>query len=307
MPKIFTPKGKVKSQSYSFKREIIFVGRSTESDLQIKDGAVSRKHFKIYRLGKKIYVEDLVTKNGTFINGERMAPWKGFEVSEEDTISIANTEFQLSAEDDILHIKAFGVKDATARFPEADPKKKKKPFKERRFLSRKNLELIWEVTELLRQSMGIEEILGKISGLILDSLPRIDTVVIPLYDQQEEEIKETVSRSRQEKDKEEVRYSRSVVNRVLKEGKAVRMSNTEYEPPEDLSDSIIELKIRSILCVPLISNEETFGAIYVDSRGAYGFRKDDLLLLNSLSGPVAVAVEKTVLASRLQGTAARSD
>ena len=33
-----------------------------------------------------------------------------------------------------------------------------------------------------------------------------------------------------------------------------------------------------------------------------GFREDDLLLLESLSGPVAVAVEKATLASRLKGS-----
>jgi hypothetical protein len=41
------------------------------------------------------------------------------------------------------------------------------------------------------------------------------------------------------------------------------------------------------------------GVIYVDSlTGPYGFRKEDLLLLKTLSGPVAVAIEKAALASQ---------
>jgi hypothetical protein len=46
----------------------------------------------------------------------------------------------------------------------------------------------------------------------------------------------------------------------------------------------------------MISNSEMRGVIYVDSRRApYGFRKEDLMLLNTLSGPVAVSIEKAIL------------
>jgi transcriptional regulator with GAF, ATPase, and Fis domain len=160
--------------------------------------------------------------------------------------------------------------------------------------------LIWEVTELLRQSISIDEVLEKVLKHIMTSLPRIDTGVILLYDQRKEEIVGNFSTERFENVMEEVPYSKTIVDRVIKSGKAIRMSDTKYEAAEDISDSINDLNIKSIMCVPLISNEEILGVIYVDSRGVYGFRKDDLLLLNSLSGPIAVAVEKAVLASELE-------
>jgi GAF domain-containing protein len=44
--------------------------------------------------------------------------------------------------------------------------------------------------------------------------------------------------------------------------------------------------------VPIISASETLGAIYMDSlRSAYGFRKDDMMLLNSVSGYLAAVIE----------------
>jgi hypothetical protein len=53
----------------------------------------------------------------------------------------------------------------------------------------------------------------------------------------------------------------------------------------------------------MISSSEILGAIYVDSiRGPFGFRNDDLLMLEGLSGPVAVTVEKSILAARLEGS-----
>ena len=78
------------------------------------------------------------------------------------------------------------------------------------------------------------------------------------------------------------------------------MSNTTYEDPDSLSDSMSTLQLGSIMCVPMISNSQIRGVIYVDSfREAYGFRKEDLLLLNTLSGPLAVAIEKAMLTSQL--------
>ena len=94
---------------------------------------------------------------------------------------------------------------------------------------------------------------------------------------------------------------RGIVDRVIKDGKAIRMSNTKYEASKDISDSITDLKIKSVMCVPLISNEEILGAIYVDARE--GFTDSErmiCLLLNSLSGPIAVAVEKAILTSELE-------
>ncbi len=297
MLKLIVTKGKMKGQSFSFGDEVVFVGRSYKNDLQITDSAISRTHLRIYKVGKKIYVEDLISKNGTFINGERIDPWKGRIVSERDTISIANTELRLDLRPGG---KALRAKDATSRHPGDDSKKRKKAADERRSFPRKSLELIWGVTELLRQSISTDEMLEKVTEYIMESLPRIDTAVILLLDKQNGEIGKTFFSSKQAQEKDEIHYSRSIVNRVLKNSKAIRMSNTKYEPPENLSDSIIRLKIRSIMCVPLISNTVMLGAIYVYSRGAYGFRKDDLLLLNSLSGPIAVAVDKAMLAARLE-------
>ncbi|MDR3128095.1 MAG: FHA domain-containing protein [Bifidobacteriaceae bacterium] len=50
----------------------ITVGRSGDNDIVLKDDFVSAKHLKVYRDGKKIYLEDLSSTNGTFIKGKRV-------------------------------------------------------------------------------------------------------------------------------------------------------------------------------------------------------------------------------------------
>ena len=299
MPKLIVTKGPMKGKILFFAGDVVFAGRSSDNDIQLEGREISRKHFKFVKKAKKLYIEDLKSRNGTRLNGEPIVPGREFVINEDDKLSIANSEFVLTGLSEDKDLSQHVSPDQQT--PEAgDFEDETKSYKERRSLDRKNLELIWEVTELLRQSMGINEVLEKVLKQIMNSLPRIDTAAILLYDMRKEEIVETFASERFESVMEEVHFSQSIVDRVIKEGKAVRMSNTKYEASKDISDSITDLKIKSVMCVPLISNEEVLGAIYVDARGVYGFRKDDLLLLNSLSGPIAVAIEKAMLASELE-------
>ncbi len=297
MPKLIVTKGPMKDKVFFFKEEVVFVGRSSDNDITLEGREISRKHFKFVKKGKRLYVEDLRSRNGTRLNGEVIVPGREFVLKENDILSIGNSEFHING---LLEKKPSPEKDSPDKGFEIDTGGETKPLKERRSLDRKNLELIWEITELLRKSMSIKEVLERVMRHIMDYLPRIDTAAIILYNKKKDKIVETFSTERFESVMEEVIFSESIAERVMRDGKAVRMSNTKYEKSEDLSKSIIDLKIKSVMCVPMISNEEVFGAIYVDARGVYGFRKDDLLLLNSVSGPVAVAVEKAMLASKLE-------
>ena len=89
--KLCVMKGPAKGHKFDVREKTLFVGRSSRNDIQIKDTKVSRKHLKIFRIGKTLFVEDLMSSNGTLINGEILAAGEAFEVDDGDTISIGNT------------------------------------------------------------------------------------------------------------------------------------------------------------------------------------------------------------------------
>jgi pSer/pThr/pTyr-binding forkhead associated (FHA) protein len=293
MPKLRVIEGSYQGQSFDLTGNTVFIGRSSRNDIQIKDTAISRKQIKIFLVGGKYFVEDLKSTNGTLINGGLITPGEGFEVGEGDIISMGNTVMQLC---ELPKTRVLPPRHPVAQESAFPEKQIEKASQDRRSRTPRNLELVLKVSELLKESLTIEEFLEKVLGYFFEALPRIDRAAIFLFDTQERQIEKVIGRSRDDQEGGRINYNNAVVDRVMSDGKAIRMSNTAYEPEAGLGGDESAAMIKSVLCVPMIINTQICGAIYVDShRVPYGFRRDDLLLLNSLSGSVAVAIENAQL------------
>lgn len=93
-----------------------------------------------------------------------------------------------------------------------------------------------------------------------------------------------------------VQYSRGVASRVLSGG---RPEYIQLDMPGEiiLSQSVVNLGLRTLMCAPLTSNGEAIGALYVDSRSGDGreFDSADLRLFTALADQVAIAIENARL------------
>jgi pSer/pThr/pTyr-binding forkhead associated (FHA) protein len=56
--------------AFLLQSEEITVGRSTENDIIIQEIDISRRHFKLTWQGKRFHVEDMGSRNGTFLNND---------------------------------------------------------------------------------------------------------------------------------------------------------------------------------------------------------------------------------------------
>jgi hypothetical protein len=146
------------------------------------------------------------------------------------------------------------------------------------------------------QSLDINEICEKIMETLFSYFKRIDSGVILLIDHESGQLKKTIARSRKKEKGIEFNYSRTIVNRVIRDCKAVIMADTSEEDDRDLSESIEMMQIKSVMCVPLISTSQIQGVVYVHAVNVpQGFRKEDLFLLTGLSSPAALAIENALL------------
>jgi PAS domain S-box-containing protein len=294
MSRLFVLNGLEKGAIHDIKEEVIFLGRSPDNHIQIKEKHISRRHLKIVRKGDKYFIEDLRSTNGTYIRDKQIIPGKVFEVKEGVPIGVGNIFFSLGREykRDVASLQKF-VDPASPLNDTAEMDRPK--------TSMRNLELIYSVSKILMQSLDLNELFEKILDHIFDLLKRIDRGAILLIDSRSGKITRVIARTNDDAKYAARPYSRTVVNKVVNEGKAVMMSNTMREDKDDRSQSMEIMKIKSVMCVPLISKSKIRGAIYVDSVSKpYGFRKEDLSLLSALSSPAAIAIENATIYSNLE-------
>ncbi|QDG51882.1 GGDEF domain-containing protein [Persicimonas caeni] len=74
---------------YKVDQNNITMGRSPKVDLQLNDVGVSRQHARIVHHGDDVFVEDLQSANGTYINGRRVT--SEYQLQDGDKITLGTT------------------------------------------------------------------------------------------------------------------------------------------------------------------------------------------------------------------------
>jgi pSer/pThr/pTyr-binding forkhead associated (FHA) protein len=295
MPSLVVINGPLQDQVFDLgSKEIFFCGRSPKmNDIALLEIAVSRKHFKIFKIGRDFFIEDLNSKHGTMVNGEPISPGEGFQINEGDLISVGNTVMQLA---DVGGRGSQLKPLPPTEYITEEASLEVEPRKERR--SAKELELVFNVSELLKTQKDINAFFKAFLNLVLEALPRIDNASVFLAQGTDPKAKmlEIVADSHE---KTVSRYKKEILKRVANEKKTIRMSNTDFELPQSYIEKGDTLEIKSAMGVPIISVTDLLGAIYIESIKPYGFRKKDQFLLNSLVGPIAVAIEKNRLDGKI--------
>ncbi len=291
MTTLYIIDGHDKRQTIEFGGDSLLLGRSPDSDIQIKDHFVSRKHLRISRKGSRIFIKDLNSRNGTFVNGEPINPGIEVELPEGVPVVMGMTVlcFGKGCAEEIQGF--LGSIDVAG----LEPEEMEGLAEDRPLTAQKNMELMIRVSDLLTRSTDIRETLKEILNCIFELLVRIDRAAIILLDSEKAKIKEVIYRMREGVDDQ--RFSTEVLEHVMQLKEAFMISDADTQQGEDVPDTLKLLNIKSVMCVPLLNRAKLVGVLYVDSiKKPYGFRGEDLHLLSAVSSPVALAIENTLFA-----------
>ncbi len=72
MPQLHTIEGPHVGGVIALDRESAILGRHPECDIVLDSGAVSRQHARIQRVDDRFYIEDMQSRNGTYVNGRQI-------------------------------------------------------------------------------------------------------------------------------------------------------------------------------------------------------------------------------------------
>lgn len=278
----------------------------SEKFLCIPDHTVSRRHARVRRRGDVYFVEDLHSFNGTFVMGKRIKPgvWHPLRDGEEFSVASAQIVFHslmLPARDNVPTIitKAVDAADVT-RFLGETPEPAEGDVQR---VVRK-LHAMAQVSIALGVVKDRDTLIEKIMNFIFDLFPLAERAFILLKKSEGEAPVPVAARWRDgtSEDPEQVRLSRTLVAEVLGKKHSILSVDTLSDRYFGAQHSIISQAIRSVMCVPLLLEDECLGLIQVDtSSDPYAFKEQDLEMLTGVCAEAAVALKNFQLYSDIEG------
>lgn len=289
----------------------VVIGRDPQDSLAsdkflcIPEHTVSRRHARIRRRGDTYFVEDLHSFNGTFVLGERLKPgaWHPLGDGDELTVSSAQIVFHSLVEpmrDSTPTIIAKAV-DATelTRMMEATPT----PAQGDMQRTVQKLHAMAQVSIALGAVKDRPTLIEKIMNFIFDLFPLAERAFILLRPADGEEPVPVAARRRDGtiEDPAQVKLSRTIVGEVINKKQAILSVDTLSDSHFSSQVSIISQAIRSVMCVPLLLEDECLGLIQVDtSSDPYAFKEQDLEMLTGVCAETAVALKNFQLYSDIE-------
>ncbi len=170
---------------------------------------------------------------------------------------------------------------------------------------RDELETLYEIARTLNSTLEFDEVLQLVMDQVISVVGAERGFLVLLNERGELEFK--IARNKQARSLKREAFdfgiSQSTVNRVVQTRQPILTSDAQED--KDLKDqrSIIENRIRSIMCAPLVVRDRCIGAVYVDSRftaNLFGPGHRDLLV--AFCHQAAIAIDNARLFADLQRT-----
>lgn len=106
---------------------------------------------------------------------------------------------------------------------------------------------------------------------------------------------------------EEVTFSRSIIDNVLRSGESVLTINAQGDARFQGKESVLVNDLRSILCIPLKLGERIIGVLYADNRFVDGvFDQESVELLSTFGNQAAIAIVNAQSFSRMKADLAEA-
>lgn len=318
MAYLLTSDQSASSKRTQLKEATITIGRHPDCEVVLDENSVSRRHAAISFIDGHYYVEDLNSRNGTVVNGnEIQGKVRLFDGAE---IRICDVLFHFLWEDGSqerplttrveappAHLRSsFFFTDELERqgsstimgqidLPSGDT------LKDTTGDLKEKLQAISAITTALSSAWDREQILKRVLETLFELFGESDRGFVAMVNEAGE-IAPHLMETRRPGDAERVRISRTIIRSVLQTKTAILSTDAANDERFDLSQSIVDFRIRSLMCAPLVDSAgKAIGAIQLDTlRSTVAFDQDDLEVLATVAMQASLALQKLELFRRVE-------
>jgi serine phosphatase RsbU (regulator of sigma subunit) len=153
-----------------------------------------------------------------------------------------------------------------------------------------------EITQSLSRVLSLDEVLPQVLKSLFKIFVQADRGFIVMETAEGKLIPRWV-RMRREDSNDSLRISRTIIRHVMDSKEAILSADAASDERFEMSQSIADFRIRSMMCVPLIDSEgKAYGALQIDTLDQrQRFTKEDLELLVSAASQAGVAIQNAQL------------
>ncbi len=292
------------------------IGRLPKCAIVLDPHGVSREHAKILRKDAENFaVVDLDSRNKTKLNEKILTPWQEVNLTQGDRINICDVEMvfyqtfpngnQIIGNGDLTVTE--GTEDSTIHTLDAS----RTDILASAVRPEVKLKAILEISRNLSSALKLESVAPKILESLLELFGQAERAFMVLLKEDESKrwsIRKTFHKARPSKrssglklgaapaDETRMSISRSIINHVLGQKKAVLSQDAGNDMDLPTSASIAELKIRSVMCAPLLTPDgQALGIIQLDTSDSRQFKQDDLDVLLAVASQAAIAIQNAAM------------
>jgi serine phosphatase RsbU (regulator of sigma subunit)/pSer/pThr/pTyr-binding forkhead associated (FHA) protein len=300
-PKLTITKGPEEGKTYDLTKECMKFGRQVTCDIVIPVTSVSREHAQVVKENDCIFLVDNGSRNGTFLNNTRIDPAKPRpELKNGDKIRICDVEFLFSS----------GAQESSADLPADDhdetdsgdePSIESSVAASQMILEAQpaeKLRALVEISASLSKTLDLDPLLPKIAENLFQVFRQADRCFVILAEEgPNPRLMPKVVKTRRAQDEANARFSRTIVKRCLESKQAFTADDASRSDSVGLSQSVVDFRIRSVMCVPLIGpSGKALGVVQLDTQDrAKKFNQDDLKFLWCVAGQAAISMENARL------------
>ena len=291
-------------ERYRLVKEKTILGRHPGCDIVVDSGSVSRQHAAVEMKDGNWWIEDLGSRNGTLINGEKLNGPHQLEAADEIGVCEDRLVFTVGDTTPSEWVSLGGETDASqAVFQSHDEESMivsqldlPRPSADEGISQNAEAKLraVIGLNRALGASLSLEDVLPRLLDGLFDIFPNVERGFVLLNDVKTNRLILRAKKLKNAEEKGGLRLSLSLVNKVASSQRAILSADATSDSRFRLNESVVDCNIRSVMCVPFISAEgAVLGVLQVDSRDIQnGFSQDDLEVLAGITGQAGKAVEQ---------------
>jgi phosphoserine phosphatase RsbU/P len=267
------------------------VGRLPENDLVLSHPYVSRRHAELVVEDGHIYVVDLGSRHGTFVNGKPIAA--RHMLGEDDTVhfgALDGPSLRLGTNDTG---SGSTIRDIIDQIPEVSSTGS----------ALEKLNWFFESARKLKTSGAVDQILGALLDTTLQ-LTQVERGFVFLCNEAGQLELALGRDDHGEALTDEATVSHGAIRQAVNNSSEYVLTDTLSADPEARSASIVAHSIRSVICIPLrkrrpgaVKEADLLGLLYLDSRLKPGsLTQIDNDLLRTIATDAAALIDNAQLA-----------